>query len=93
MTKLTQEQFNAACDKTIKGFKVPEGFHNGDAVNLGRDFAVALTKQLETPVSVQSIPKADSPHTTVTATCGEFEPFKAVINYGPKKPTKTKTKE
>ena len=84
-TKITQEQFDKACKTTIKGFKVPEGFHSGNAVNLGRDFAAILTQQLETPVSVQSIPKADSSHTTVTATCGDLEPFKAAINYGPKK--------
>lgn len=85
MSKITQEQFDKACKALVKGFKAPEGFHSGEAVNLGRDFAVILTKHLETPVSVQSIPKADSPHTTVTATCGDFKPFTAIINYGPKK--------
>ena len=71
--ELTQEQFDAACTKIIKGFKPSQNFHNGNAVNLGRDFTQVLTKQLGTPVFVKSIPKVDSPHTTVTVTCGGLE--------------------
>ena len=91
MTELTQKTFDAACETVIKGFKAPKGFHNGNAVNLGRDFSVLLTKQLGTAVSVQSIPKADSKHAAITATCGDFKPFKTVVNYGPKKSAKGKT--